>query len=445
MRDEVDLDTLTAELRAVVAETMQPRACLALDTGADPMSRRWQAWALPTTSALLLVLGEVAALGTTAHREPTSGRRSSFMVPVVAFSVIGGLVVYRLPENPIGWLLSTIGFMFALVVACSTTAQWGLTSDHLPRGMWEWIDIGSNAWVVGLGLIGTQLAIRLPDGRLPSERWRWFSSVTMVLIAVALVGMATQRGRVEGVPGTSNPVGSAMTEPLAGSFLLVILSFVVGIAGLVMRYRRSSGHDRAQLRWVAFSGGAFVVIYVVTLPLGGMLGENSPAAIAITGVAIMAFAALPIGIGFAILRTNALRHRRRHQPRPRLRRVDRAFSPRTYLGSVLLLQLLLDRFTQGSGLAVAASTLATAALCAPPAPASRMSVDRRFFRRKYDAARRWRRFAARLRDEVDLDALTAELRAVVADTMQPEHVTLWTRERGPMSRALQPGRSRPSL
>jgi hypothetical protein len=394
------------------------------------MSRRTRAWALPTTSALLLVLGEAAGLGTTANQAVDRWSAILFMVPVVAFSVVGGLVVSRLPKNPIGWLLSTIGFMFALVLACSATVQWGLTSDHLPRGMWEWIDVGSYAWVVALGLIGTQLALRLPDGRLPSEQWRWFSRVTMVLIAVSLVGFATQPGRVEGIPGTSNPVGSAVTAPLRGALSLVILSFFIGIASLVKRYRRSSGHDRAQLRWVAFSGGAFVVIYVVTLPLGGMLGENSPAAIAITGVAITAFAALPIGIGFAILRQ-------------RLYDIDvvinralvygalTAALAATYLGSVLLLQLLLDRFTQGSGLAVAASTLATAALVRPARARIQDIVDRRFFRRKYDAARTLELFGSHLRHEVDLDALTAELRAVVADTMQPQHVTLWTREVAP--------------
>jgi hypothetical protein len=348
------------------------------------------------------------------------------MVPVVAFSVVGGLVVSRLPKNSIGWLLSTIGFMFALVVACSSTVKWGLTSDHLPRGMWGWIDIGSNAWVVGLGLIGTQLAVRLPDGRLPSERWRWFSRVTMVLIAVALVGMATQRGSVEGVPGTSNPVGSAVTAPLAGSFLLVILSFVIGIAGLVMRYRRSSGHDRAQLRWVAFSGGAFFVTYVVTLPLGNMLGENSAAAIAITGVAITAFAALPISIGFAILRQ-------------RLYDIDvvinralvygalSATLAGTYLGGVLLLQLLLDRFTAGSGLAVAASTLAVAALFRPARARIQELVDRRFFRSKYDAAQTLTAFSSHLRDQVDLEDIGTDLLAVVGDTVQPSHASLWLR------------------
>ena len=391
------------------------------------MNPQHRAWAMPVTSAVLVIVGAAAVLDTNDVSAVSLWSTIAFMVPVVAFSVVGGLVVSRLPTNPIGWLLTTVGFMFALMVACSATAQWGLTSGHLPRDMWGWIDIGGNAWVVGLGLIGTQLAIRLPDGRLPSGRWRWFSHVTLILIAVALVGMTTQPGRVEGVPGTSNPVASTVTAPLADSLLLVILSFVIGIAGLIMRYRRSNGHDRAQLRWVAFSGSAFVVIFVVTLPLGGMLGEDSPAAIAVTGVAITAFAALPIGIGFAILR------RRLYDIDVVINRalvygLLTALLAGAYLGSVLLLQLFLERFTEGSGLAVAASTLATAALVRPARARIQDAVDRRFFRRKYDAARTLERFAARVRDEVDLDALTDELRAVVAETVQPEHVRLWTRE-----------------
>jgi hypothetical protein len=393
------------------------------------MNRRY-AWVLPIAAAALEAAGLAAAF---ASRDGTAiWLAISFAPTMVAFVVVGGLISSRHPDNTIGWLLSTIGFMFALVVACSASVRWGLSSGHLlSQDTWEWISVGSSAWVVGLGLIGTQLAPRLPDGRLPSDRWTWFSRLTLVLIAVSTVGMSTQLERVEGVPGTSNPVGSAMFAPLAAAFLLVILSFIVGVGGLVIRYRRSTGHDRAQLRWVALGGTAFVVIYIVTLLLSNLFAEYSTTANAITSFSQAAFAALPIGIGFAILRQ-------------RLYDIDvvinralvygslTATLAAVYLGSVLLLQLLLAQFTEGSGLAVAASTLATAALVRPARARIQGTVDRRFFRRKYDAAQTLEQFGARLRDEVDLDSLTGELRRVVAETMQPAHVTLWIRPTEPV-------------
>ena len=349
------------------------------------MSRQMRAWALPAISTVLFVVGEAAALNTHSDDKVSISSVLSFLIPVMAFSVVGGLIGSRRPGDPIGRLLAVVGLLFSMVVFFSSVSGWGLTSGHLPRDLAEWLIVPANAWVVALGLTGTQLLIRLPDGQLPSPRWTWFSRVTIALIAVSVVGMATQRGPVMEVAGTANPLGAAWAEPLAIAFPFVILSFVVGVAGLVIRYRRSTGHERAQLRWVALGGVAFVVIYVVTLPAGSVFGENSPAATAITAFSQAAFAALPIGIGFAILRTN-------------LYDIDvvinralvygglTALLAAIYLGSVLLLQLLLDRFTQGSGLAVAASTLATAALVRPARARIQDAVDRRFFRRKYDAA-----------------------------------------------------------
>jgi hypothetical protein len=393
------------------------------------MNRQMKAWALPAISTVLFVVGEAAALTTRGQVDASISSVLSFFIPVLAFSVVGGLIGSRRPGDPIGRLLAVIGLLFSMVVFFSSVSGWGLTSGHLPRDLAEWLIVPANAWVVALGLTGTQLLIRLPDGQLPSPRWTWFSRVTITLITVAVVGMATQRGPVMEVAGTANPLGAAWAEPLAAAFLFVILSFIGGVAGLVTRYRRSTGHEKAQLRWVALGGVAFVVIYIGTLPLSffpahGTLGD------AITAFSQAAFATLPIGIGFAILRQ-------------RLYDIDvvinralvygslTAALAAVYLGSVLLLQLLLQRFTEGSGLAVAASTLATAALVRPARARIQGAVDRRFFRRKYDASRTLERFGERLRDEVDLDALTAELRAVVADTMQPEHVSLWTREVAP--------------
>jgi hypothetical protein len=162
-------------------------------------------------SAALVVVGLTAAFATPEWASDTGSAWDavSFVAPVAAFSVVGGLIALRHPANAIGWLLATVGLLFAIVLACSGVAKWGLETGDLPKAVAEWISVGSNLWVVALGLVGTQLPIRLPDGRLPSPRWRWYSRASVGLIAVTLVGMATQQGRVEDVPGSANPLGSA--------------------------------------------------------------------------------------------------------------------------------------------------------------------------------------------------------------------------------------------
>jgi hypothetical protein len=383
--------------------------------------------AMVAATAVLVAVGIAAAV---ASPEQLSGVDSgwslvAFLLPISAFSAVGGAIALRRPDNPIGWLLATIGLLFAIVVASAGASVWALETDSLPRSVGEWIDAPTVLWVIALGLIGTQLPLRLPDGRLPSPSWRWFSRLSIGLIFVSLVGMAVQPGRVEDVPNTANPLGSDALEPLGAVFFLVILCFVGSLVALVLRYRRAGARDRVQLRWIAFGGGVFLGTYLVTLPLASALGDETTAGTVVTNIAQAAFAALPIAIGYAVLRH-------------RLYDIDvvinrtlvyaalTATLAGTYLGSVLLLQLVLS---PGSDLAIAASTLAAAALFQPARSRIQAAVDRRFYRRKYDAQRTLEAFSARLRDEVDLGALGAELRGVVVETMQPAHISLWVRGR----------------
>ena len=391
------------------------------------MTGRAISWSLSLTSAVLVVAGVTATFATarldTNHTASVLGILP-IVIPVLAFSVVGGLISASRPGHPIGWLLAVIGALFSLVVGSSSIVHWGLLTGKMSPGFAEWLSIGSNAWVVALGLVGTQLLIRLPDGSLPSPGWRWYSRATALLIVFSTVGMATEPGTVEGVEGTANPLGSETAAQLSAAFFLVILSFVVGIAALVLRYRRSTGHDRAQLRWVAFSGAVFVTMYIVGLSLLSIVDEDSAFGSALTAVIAAGFAALPVGIGFAVLRQ-------------RLYDIDvvinralvygtlTAMLAGIYLGSVLLLQLSLQGITEGSGLAVAASTLATAALVRPARARIQDIVDRRFYRRKYDAARMVRTFSARMRDQIDLETVQDDLRSMIAETVQPAHVSLW--------------------
>ena len=399
------------------------------------MTRRTRALAvgLVVMAAILVVVGVAVVLTapTQASDEGGAWAAVGFLPTVAAFSVVGGVIALRRPGNPIGWLLASIGLLFAVVLACSSVAVWGLRTGDVPKGVAEWISVASSLWVVALGLIGTQLPLRLPDGRLPSPRWRSFSRASMVLIAVTLVGMTAMPGRVEGEPGSANPLGAAWARPLAAGIFVLIACFVIGIASLFTRYRRSDELDRVQLRWIAFGGGVFLAVYLVTLPLPSVLGldEQSTGANLITTFSQATFAALPIAIGYAILRH-------------RLYDIDVVINRTlvygaltatlavTYLASVLLLQLLLNGATGDSSLAVAGSTLAVAALFRPARARIQAAVDRRFFRSRYDAGRTIELFGAKLRDQVDLQSLSDELRGVVWETMQPAHLSLWLRQAG---------------
>ncbi len=230
-------------------------------------------------------------------------------------------------------------------------------------------------------------------------------------------------GRLSGFP-RDNPfglggAGGELAEALAFSYALVTIAFLAAAASVVVRLRRASGDERQQLKWLA-SAGVLVFVGVLTTNLNLVGGDAFPIFVGQIAVAV--------AVGVAILRY-------------RLYDIDvvinrtlvygalTATLAGTYLGSVLLLQLALSGVTANNSLAVAGSTLAVAALFQPARRRIQATVDRRFYRHKYDAARTIEAFGAHLRDEVDLDALALELRAVVGETMQPAHVSLWIRPR----------------
>jgi hypothetical protein len=342
-----------------------------------------------------------------------------------SFCVVGGLIALRRPENSVGWLCLTIGLLWSIEVLGYTIA--GLAGDRGRIEAASWVGLLGSLWLPALGLTATHLALRVPTGELLSPRWRWYSRLCTAMLVLLGLLVATTPGRVADVPGTQNPIGSEalqLISPLFVAFALIVLG---AFGSLVLRYRRARGVERLQIRWIAL-GGVVLLATVLTALLPtelGLAAENSAPAV-VEGLLYIGLTTIPTAIGIAILRY-------------RLYDIDvvinrtlvygalTATLAGTYLGSVLLLQLILSGVTANSGLAVAGSTLAVAALFRPARGHIQATVDRRFYRRKYDAVRTLEQFGARLRDEVDLDALGGELRGVVADTMQPAHVSLWLR------------------
>jgi len=261
---------------------------------------------------------------------------------------------------------------------------------------------------------------------LPSRRWRPVAWCAGLGIALLFVGDFTSGGPLEDYPDLANAYG--VDSPVLDlveviGALLLLVALVGSPLSLVLRYRRAGRDERQQIKWLALAGAVAATTFVIAVVAWDLLSE--PVA---NGAIMLSIVALPVAAGVAILRY-------------RLYDIDvvinrtlvygalTATLALTYLGSVLLLQLALSGITEGSGLAVAASTLAVAALFRPARARIQQGVDRRFYRRKYDAQHTLEGFSARLRDQVDLAALSSDLSGVVRETLQPAHVTLWLRER----------------
>jgi hypothetical protein len=386
------------------------------------------AWALWGLAIVLLIPGPALTLGF-----DLDAGGALFLIAFVALqlgaSTAGAVVASRLPGNAVGWIFLGLGVGVGVALTANAWATLGLTTDAGPLPLDEfaaWV----TDWLIMVVLAGPMLLLLtlFPTGRPVSPRWRRVTWALMTTLAVAAVAYALKPGMV-GPDGdqTPNPMalpgaaGDVMGTIDAITTALALPAFALAVAAMVVRFRRSRGVERQQLKWFALASA------VAGTALGASLAMPS-GGIADWAIlfALFGLAALPAAAGMAILRY-------------RLYDVDVVIN-RTlvygaltatlvgaYAGGVLLLQLALSPLTEESDLAIAGSTLAVAALFRPARARIQEAVDRRFYRRRYDAARTLEAFGARLRDQVDLDALGGELRDVVADTMQPAHVSLWLR------------------
>jgi MFS family permease len=376
---------------------------------------------------LTLTLGLLLAGLLLAHAGPHPGGHSSLFIWAIGgvFGGVGALVALRHPRNAIGWLCLGVGVSAGLSQLTSGYAQYwtngngGTTALGQAAAMYA-----SLSWMPFILVPATYVLLLFPDGRLLSRRWRivtWAAAIGIVFGAIATV---LTPGPIEDFPELPNPyaVESPILAPLSAALLLLLGVAVIGsAASVIVRFRRASGEQRQQIKWLALAGTGVAVALPVGVVGYDVWGET------VSNVLIMlSVLGLPAAAGVAILRY-------------RLYDIDviinrtvvygllTAALAASYLVSVLLLQVALRGVTPDSGLAVAASTLAVAALFRPARSRIQAEVDRRFFRQRFDAQRTLTSFSARLRDEIDLSTLDRELRSIVVETMHPSHVSLWLR------------------
>ena len=393
----------------------------------------WLAWSLCLLCvALMAAAGILLQLNSLTNRATEAAdswgtENVIFILPVVilAFALVGALISSRLPTNPIGWICLAIGLTLTLSAVSSDYEVYALQTrpGYLPGGVYmAWL--GNWLWVPPVALIGTFVVLLFPDGRLPSRRWRVVAWLSAAVLISTSVSTAFSPGRLEESPNVTNPLGiesagSTLAFVSAWSLLLLVLCFVASALSMVLRFRRSTGEERQQIKWFATAAAlqtiAFAFVFVVD---SGLVQDFST----------LTFVGLPIAVGIAILRY-------------RLYDIDvvinralvygplSAMLVLVYFGGVVGLQAAFRTLTgQQSTLAVVASTLTIAALFSPLRRRIQGFVDRRFYRSKYDAAKTLEALSAKLRDETDLEALRGDLIGVVTETMQPAHVGLWLRE-----------------
>ena len=374
------------------------------------MTRRLPWLALAVTVAAL-VAGLVV--------RPASSDSTYLLLIAVPFVAVGALLASRRADNPIGWLFLGFGVVASLDFTADQYAHRALDASPRLAGADLAASIGAHLWHPFFGLFIFAFLL-FPDGRLVSPRWRWVAWVCVATYAgLALTSPLDTDYLGPDYPGAHALASGALVDVATAvhSALLAFNLLLLPISGasLVFRLRCSSGRLREQVRLFAYTVAAVMFAFPVILVAAG------------SAHGIFLFPLIPVAAGVAILR---------HRLYDLDVVINRALVygsltatlAATYLGCVLLLQLVLEPATGGSGLAVAASTLAVAALFRPARARIQGVVDRRYYRRRYDAARTLEAFGVRLRDELDLEALGSDLRAVVHETVQPAHVTLWLRE-----------------
>jgi hypothetical protein len=409
----------------------------------------WLAWSLGAISVAMFVANVVLyflapSVQSTRHWG-TVGTVGDMLVFVsfLAFPVVGTLIASKRSHNPVGWICLAEGLLWRLIDTFEYYSTYGVTqggSVPFPEAI---AALNNWLWVPAVGLVGTYLLLLFPDGKLPSKRWSsvaWLSGAVIVLLSIT--GFFAP-GPLQNLGEVRNPFGLEGHPWIAYAGYVILpllpLCMLASAASLVMRYRRSGGEVRQQIKWIAFAASFMGILYLGIMSTGILisllsapqtpsdLGTQSLWGALLEDVGVLSFAGVPVAMGFAVLKY-------------RLYDIDllinrtlvygalTATLVAVYVGSIVVLQGLLGALIgEESQLAIVASTLAVAALFNPLRHRIQAFIDRRFYRRKYDARKTLESFSSTLRDETDLEALSDDLVEVVKETMQPAHASLWLR------------------
>ena len=410
----------------------------------NPKKTTWLAWALCGIITILAIL----QLGMNLVERSANltgfelAQAVSWVAVPVVFSLVGALILSRQPRNPIGWLLMCPAIVMVIPVESylnqfpTAPARPGfLLLLALWYGQWSW-----------LLLIFPILFIPLlfPTGRPPSPRWRWLMVAGLVMCAFLFLGatFAAELGPISGefaeawtVP---NPIGFISPDafPIVPWLISLGIITIMGTVSLFVRYRRAAAVERQQIKWLLFACSIFAIIYVT--PSFNTEGNSHINEVLNALLFLLAMPMIPVAIAIAILRY-------------RLWDIDviirktlvyavlTATLALVFFGGVALIQQMVGRLSgmEDSPVAIVLSTLAIAALFSPLRRRIQDFIDRRFYRRKYNAEQALADFAETARSETDLEALTGKLVEVVSQTMQPEQASLWLRPSGDRSSGLK--------
>ncbi len=351
-------------------------------------------------------------------------------ISAISVAPIGALIASRRPENPVGWLMCLLGLATSIGLFGGQYAIYTLSAEpnSLPAGeVLAWIA----SWILPI-IIGLQVFAFLlfPTGRLPGRRWRWLAWLTAAFVVAGVISSAFSLGANAGLGPIRNPLG---IEGVSNSYDMIMnlpsILYVAVASSLLVRLRRASGVERQQVKWFAYAVAATICGVTFAYMIPGTI--DTPLWFERAGFVlnVAVTPAIPVSIGIAILRY-------------RLYDIDRIINrtlvygalsatlAAVYFGGIVLLQRVFAGLTGQEKLpqiVIVASTLLIAALFDPLRRRIQDFIDRRFYRRKYDAAKTLSAFNARLRDETDLVTLSDDLVEVVRETMQPSQVSLWLR------------------